>query len=123
MLQIQLKLSAGEVVFDPTVFDPEEADQQVEGEDNAVATTPTSAARLYAIVPPGVKGGDVLALEDEHGEEHVVVLPTNLNEGDKFCYVVPPRQPAASKSETPLASTFAAAESAVSTVSDAGCRM
>ena len=67
-----------------------------------------SAQRLYAIVPAGAKGGDVLALEDESGGEHLVVLPANLVPGDKFCYVVPPKQPARARMDKHASSTASA---------------
>jgi len=41
---------------------------------------------LYAMVPPGVVGGEVITLESEDGLEADVDVPVGLVEGDHFCY-------------------------------------
>jgi len=41
---------------------------------------------LYAAVPPGVAGGDVITLETIDGHEVTVEVPQGLSEGDTFCY-------------------------------------
>jgi len=67
--------------------DPEEEAAEEEEEHSLLSPRRSSRVEtLYAVVPPGVVGGDVITLEAEGGGEMTVVVPDGLSPGDTFSY-------------------------------------
>ena len=67
--------------------DPEEEAAEEEEEHSLLSPRRSSRVEtLYAVVPPGVVGGDVITLEAEGGGEMTVVVPDGLSPGDTFLY-------------------------------------